>query len=264
MQVTIAAGLQIGYDLVGQGNVVVWLHAFPLTRAMWRPQWQGLADVARSLAVDLRGFGESGPFTETPAVERMAQDVHEVLDALAIREPVVLAGLSMGGYVALAFARKYPQQLRGLILADTKAEPDDAVARENRQKMIAFASENSPTAVVESMLPRLLGEWTRTHRPEVSAEVRRIAAEQSISGIIAALQALRDRPDATPGLSDIRVPTLVVVGQEDIITPPSVAEQLASQIQGAKCVTVAHAGHLANLEQPDAFNQAVREFLTRL
>ena len=143
--------------------------------------------------------------------------------------------------------------MRALILADTKAEPDDDAGKANRDKLIAFAKEHTAAEVADLQIPKVLGPTTLKERPAVVAEVRRIMSAQTPEGIIAALQALRDRPDAGPGLAAIKVPTLVIVGSKDAVTPPSEAESLAKRIAGAKLETIAEAGHLANLERPDAF-----------
>jgi 3-oxoadipate enol-lactonase len=251
-------------DDVGQGPVVVLLHAFPLARSMWRSQREALAARYRVLTPDLRGFGDSSGVRGTPSVEAWAADVAALLRSLSVGAPVVLGGLSMGGYVALAFVRKYPDRVRALVLADTRAEADTAEARANRDRTIALARSQPPSAVIEQMLPRLLGPSTQTHRPEVAEEVRRIAGAQSPDGIVAALQALRDRPDATTLLGAITVPTLVLVGDEDALTPPAAAATLTNGIPGARLVLLDKAGHLSNLEQPDTFNAAVLSFLDGL
>jgi 3-oxoadipate enol-lactonase len=242
-------------------TTLVLLHGFPLSRDMWRPQMEALSDAFRVLAPDLPGFG-SAASTPTPSIDGMADAVARFLDAQGVTDPVALGGLSMGGYVALAFARKYPQRLRALILADTRAEPDDAAGKANRDKMIAFAGEHPAADVIEQMLPKLVCEETRTQRPEVVAELRRIGSAQPTAGIIAALQALRDRPDAGPLLGSIAVPTLVIVGAEDALTPPAMSQNLAAHIPGAKLVTIAGAGHMSNLEKPREFNDALRQFLS--
>jgi pimeloyl-ACP methyl ester carboxylesterase len=262
MKLSISPDVTLEYDDTGgSGRPVVLLHAFPLARTMWRPQVEALRGAYRVLAPDLRGFGGSGPFTAAPSVETMADDVTALLGALGITEPVVLGGLSMGGYVALAFARRHVGRLRALVLADTRAEADSAEARANRDKTIAFARGHSAADVIEQMLPKLLGDRTRAEKPEVAQELRRIASAQRIDGIIAALQALRDRPDATPGLAAVAVPTLVLVGADDTLTPPALARALADGIRGAQLVTLDGAGHISNLEQPEAFNGALRGFL---
>jgi pimeloyl-ACP methyl ester carboxylesterase len=258
------SGLTVGYDEAGTGRPLVLLHAFPFDRAMWRPQRDGLRDVARVITPDLRGFGETGGFLGEPSVERLADDAAEFLDALGVTEPVVLGGLSMGGYAALAFARRHPQRLRALVLADTKAEPDDEAAKANRDKLIAFASGHPAAAVIEQLLPKLVSEETRAQRPAVVEEVQRIASAQAPAAVVAALRMLRDRPDAGPSLAAIAVPALVIVGSEDALTPPAVAQSLAERIAGARLETIPGAGHVSNLERPDAFNDAVRRFLQAL
>src|SRR5262249_50378142 len=149
----------------------------------------------RVIAPDLRGFGGTSPFAGPPSLEQMADDVAALLDALGVREPVVLGGLSMGGYVTFAFVRIHAGRLRALILADTRAEADGAEARANRDRLIAFAQAHTARDVIEQMLPKLVGETTRTRRPEVVEEVRRVASAQTAEGIIGALEAMRDRPD---------------------------------------------------------------------
>jgi pimeloyl-ACP methyl ester carboxylesterase len=254
---------RISFDDLGHGPALVLLHAFPLSRLMWRPQVEALQGQYRVVAPDLRGFGGTCAFDAAASVDQMADDAARLLDELKL-DRVVLGGLSMGGYVALAFARLHAGRLRGLILADTKAEPDDEAGRANRDRLIAFAASGTGAAVVEQLLPKLVGPGTLVNRPDVVAEVRRIGGAQVAAGIIGALQALRDRPDARPGLSAIGVPTLVIVGTDDALTPPAVARELAGQIRGARLEEIEGAGHLSNLEQPERFTAAVRGFLASL
>lgn len=261
MKRAIKPGLEMGFDDEGQGIPLVLLHGFPLARAMWQPQGNALRGSQRVLLPDLRGLGETSGFDGIPSIDQMADDVAALLDHLQIAEPVVLGGLSMGGYVSLAFARRHPQRLRGLILADTRAEADGAEARTNRDKMIALVEKEGPGAVIEQMLPKLVAPATLSRRADVVTALRRMGQAQTTAGVANAVRALRDRPDSTPGLRDIRVPTLVIVGEEDGITPPSAAAALTAGIAGARQVVIPHAGHMSNMEQPAAFNEAVREFL---
>jgi pimeloyl-ACP methyl ester carboxylesterase len=253
--------MSLACDDVGQGKPLVLLHAFPLSRAMWRPQIEGLRGECRLILPDLPGFGDSPLPAGAGSAETMADAVAEVLDARGIREPVVLGGLSMGGYIAFAFVRKHAHRLSGLILADTRCDPDDETAKANRDKLIAFASSNPASAVVEQMLPRLLGARTTKENPAVVEEARRIGAAQKPAGIVAALHALRDRPDSTPTLSQVTVPTLVLVGEDDVLTPPALSKEMAARLACSTLVVVENAGHLTNLEQPAAFNAAVKTFL---
>lgn len=264
MKTHTATNRQVEYDDVGKGSPIVLLHAFPLDRRMWRPQTASLADLGRLIVPDQRGFGGTAGFDGPPSVAQMADDVVALLDALGVRQPIVLGGLSMGGYVALNFARRHAGRLRALVLADTKAEADTPEGKANRDKMIAFAREHPAVEVFDSLLPKMVSDETRSRRPAVVEEARRIASEQTPAGVAAALAALRDRDDATPWLASIAVPTLVIVGSDDTLTPPSAAQTLKDGIRGAELVTIAGAGHLSNLESPDTFNAAVRAFVSRL
>lgn len=250
----------MSYLEAGTGRPLVLLHAFPLSAEMWRPQLESFADRHRVIAPDLPGFAGSEPLQEA-SIDGYADAVAGLLDALGVTEPVVLGGCSMGGYTAFAFARRHAHRLAGLLLIDTKPEPDDDAAKANRDKLLAAADTLTPAKVVTDMLPKLLGDTTRKERPGVVAEVTRIGSMQPLGGVLAAVKALRDRPDAVPGLAAIRVPTLVLVGEEDAVIPPKVATAAADRIAGAKAVVLPAAGHLPNLETPAAFDAAVRGFL---
>ena len=257
-------GALLDFDKVGKGRTVVLLHAFPLCNAMWRRQAAAISSSFEVLMPNYRGFGGSSAFEQEPSVEQLADDVVSLLDSLNITAPVVLGGLSMGGYVALAVARKYPKRLRALILADTRAEPDDGPAKAGRDKLIDSMRTLSARELIDQLLPKLLSAETRANRSETVEEVRRMAAAQTPDGIIAALKLLRDRPDSSPTLANIRIPTLVLVGSEDAITPPAMAETLATAITGSQLTRIPGAGHLSNLDQPDLFNAALRAFLDSL
>jgi 3-oxoadipate enol-lactonase len=259
----ILADRATGFDTGGSGTPLVLLHGYPLSPVMWRPQIDGLADVARVIVPAAPGFGGSELDPGGWTIDGFADRLAEWLTAAGIGK-VAIGGLSMGGYVALAFAHRHPDRLRGLILADTKAEPDDEAAKANRDKMTAFARERGAAAVIDAMLPKMVCEKTRVERPDVVAEVKRIASGQPVEAIVAALKALRDRPDATAGLKEVRVPTLVVVGEADEITPPAAVRRMTEAIPGALQVDILGAGHLSSLETPTEFNVAVRSFLANL
>jgi pimeloyl-ACP methyl ester carboxylesterase len=253
------SGLSIAYDDTGSGTPLVLLHAFPLDRGMWRPQVAALRETARVIAIDLPGFGESSPAPEF-TIEGAADAVAELLGELKIPKAVV-CGLSMGGYVALALARRHTERLAALILADTRAGIDDSQAKAARDKSISTVREQGSAALFEGMLPKVLSEPTRREKPEVVEFLKAVAGRQQAEGVAAALAAMRDRPDANAGLKNIAVPTLVLVGEADTVTPGLSAANLAAQIRGSKLVNIPGAGHLSNVENPAAFNAAVREFL---
>ena len=189
----------------------------------------------------------------------MIADFLEGLDL----QTVVLGGLSMGGYVAMAFARRHPQRLAGLILADTKAAADDDDGRANRDKMIATVKAEGAAKVGATMVGKVLGEKAKATAP-VFEFAKKIATRQTDAAVIAALAALRDRPDAAPGLETVSVPTLVLVGEFDSVTPPLPAARIGALVRGSELVHIPDAGHLSNLENPDAFNKAVLAFLKKL
>ena len=256
-----SSGESLAYDDQGSGSVVLWLHAFPLCRAMWARQLQSLSQVARVIAVDLPGFGKSSLPAKGWTVDGVADTLVEFLSGIGVEQPVVVGGLSMGGYVALALARRHPTRLTGLILADTRAEADTPEARQNRDRMITLAQTEGVAAVFSVMQPKLLAPHTLERHSALVSEITTMAEAQTVPAIVAALTALRDRPDATATLSAIRVPTLVIVGEQDQLTPPAVAKTLADAIPGAQLAILPEAGHLSNLEVPEAFNRHVQDFL---
>ncbi len=227
---------------------------------MWERQL-ALADRGwRVIAPQFRGFDGGSGDPPALSIDDYAGDVVDLLDALHIHEAIV-GGLSMGGYVAFALLRHAARYVHGLILADTKAQADTPEGVEGRKRMIELVGRKGAAAVAEEMIPKLLGETTRRTRPDVVDHVRALATSSSADAIAGALRALMTRPDSTPQLSTIHVPTLILVGEEDIVTPRAAAEELHRGIAGSALVAIPQAGHLTNLEQPDAFDAAVKQFL---
>jgi 3-oxoadipate enol-lactonase len=247
---------------VGNGLPVVLLHAFPLNRMMWEPQIAALFGECRCIVPDLRGFGDSpksGPYS----MDVMADDVVALLDALQI-ERAVVGGLSMGGYVALNLLRRYRPRVRALLLADTRAPADTPEARQKRDELIALARREGAGAVAEKQITGLIGKSTREKQPELVDRVRGIMAGESVDGIAGALEAMKTRADSTPLLASIDIPTLVVVGEEDVVTPPKEARAMHEQIRGSRLEIIPGAGHLSNIERPAAFNAALSDFVGSL
>jgi 3-oxoadipate enol-lactonase len=241
-------------------GVVVLLHAFPLNARMWEGQLALASGGWRVIAPHFRGV--DGGTSDPPAVsmDDYAGDTIDLLDALHVEQAVV-AGLSMGGYTAFAMLRHAARYVQALILADTRPEADTAEGVEGRKKMLELVQAKGPPAVAEEMIPKLLGETSRRTRPDVVDRVRSLVLSNSAEAIAGAVRALMTRPDSTPLLSTIHVPTLIVVGDEDTVTPPAVAEKMHGSIAGSEFAMIAGAGHLSNLEQPDAFNRALARFL---
>jgi len=260
-------GVQLFYAEQGKAGggrpTVVLLHGFPLDSRMWDAQFSALTSAGyRTIAPDLRGFGQSRddrPFT----IESLADDIHALLSAVGAL-PCVLVGLSMGGYVTLAYAKKYPGDLRGLVLVDTKAEADTAEGKQGREKMIELVRKEGSRSVADQMMPKMLAKDAAEQRPQTAQALRKIMEACPAKTIEHALAAMRDRPDRSGELSSIKVPTLVIVGDSDAITPPPVAQSMAEKIPGAQLVTIRGAGHMSPMEQPDQVNRAIRAFLDTL
>jgi pimeloyl-ACP methyl ester carboxylesterase len=247
----------------GAGRALVLLHAFPFAADMWEGQIARVPDGWRFIAPDVGGFGPGhAPVDTSQSMDDYAADVLGLLDALEV-DTAVIGGLSMGGYVTLAMFRQAPQRFDGMVLADTKAPGDTDEGRAGRRAMSAQVKASGVAAVADALLPRLLGETSLRERPDVVQQAKQMMVQNSVDAVDAALHALMARPDSTPDLARIACPTLVIVGQEDRLTPSADAELLASSIRGAELVVLPRAGHLANLETPDAFSGALSAFLSR-
>jgi 3-oxoadipate enol-lactonase len=254
-------GIPIGYEDVGTGEAVVFLHGYPHDRTLWASQLGALPVPSRTLACDLRGFGESGG--RATSLDDYATDVAAWLKGLGIQQAVI-AGLSMGGYVAFALWRKYPSLIRALVLCDTRAQADDETGKEKRDEQLAMVRARGSEAIADHLIAAMVGKTTRDQRPEVTERVHAMIARAPVEGIIGALTAMRDRPDSTPTLATITVPTLILVGDEDVITPPSESRAMNAAIPRSRLEVIQGAGHLSNLERPAHFNHVVGEFLASL
>jgi len=257
-------GIRLAYVDEGSGPPVVLVHGFPLDHAMWDAQVDVLKGQCRVIVPDLRGFGQSDVTEGTVTMEQFADDVAGLLDALGVREPVVLAGLSMGGYVAFQFFRRHRGRLRALVLCDTRAGADTPQAAAARRETAEKVLREGPGSLVENMPAKLFAAATLKDRPGVAESLRRVIASTDPRGIAAASLGMAQRPDVTAMLPEVDCPTLVVVGREDAISPPEEMRQLAAAIPGARLVEVPEAGHMSPMENPAAVNAALREFLASL
>lgn len=251
-------GRNVHYLDEGEGEpALVLLHAFPLRAAMWTPQLDALSNSTRVVAPDLLGFGATDAPDDPDAysVEVWADQVAGLLDHLGL-DRVVLTGLSMGGYAALAFLRRHPTRLAGLVLADTRPGPDSSEVAQRRRDQIHQIKERGTTELIETLLAGLLGEYTKRHRPDVVSTARSLM-DSSSAGLIGALEAMIRRPDSTPDLATVEVPTLVVAGDLDTLSPPEVGRAMQAAIPGSVLAVLPDAGHLSNLEAPDAFSAVV-------
>ena len=260
--IALSDGIEIGYDDVGTGVPVAFIHGFPHNRSLWSPQVSALVDRARCIAPDIRGFGETsrhGPFS----IDQFADDIALLLRSLGV-ERAVVTGLSMGGYVAFALWRRHRSLVRALVLAHTRAGADSEEGREKRRALIEVARTRGPGAVADGQITGMLGKTTRENRPGLVDEVHRMLGSASVEGIVGALEAMMTRMDSTETLATIDVPTLVIAGSEDALIPRRDSEILHEGIRGSRFEVIERAGHVSNLERPAAFNHVLSEFLAAL
>jgi 3-oxoadipate enol-lactonase len=261
----------LAYHELGSGPPLVLLHGFPLDGTMWADVAEILSQQWRVIVPDLRGFGQSPwPAEQAPqsaddvtggkvtwTVTAMAVDVEGLLTALQIKEPIVLAGLSMGGYIALQFALQYPARLRGLILADTRATADNDEARAGRRKTAERVFADGPAFVAESMIPKLFAADTIARSPALIAQYNELITKTNPRTIAAAALAMGARPDVTHVLEQIHVPTLCIAGSEDAISPAKEMFGWSAELPRGRFVEIPAAGHMSPVEQPDSFAAAV-------
>jgi pimeloyl-ACP methyl ester carboxylesterase len=255
-------GREMRYLESGKGRPLVLIHAFPLSADMWRRQLDRVPDGWRFVAPDLRGFGPSAVDDQPLTMDDYANDVLGLMDAAAI-ETAVIGGLSMGGYVTFALFRLAPGRFAGVVLADTKAQADTEAGVAARRALLETLRAGGVSAVADSMMTMVVGETTRRENPQVMTWVRELMEANKPEAIAAAVHALMGRPDSTPDLGRIRCPALVIVGEEDTVTPSADAELLARTIPATELVALPRAGHLSNLEVPEDFSGALTRFLSR-
>lgn len=255
------ADIELNAREAGEGETILFIHGFPFDSALWEPQLAALPPGWQGLAPDLRGFGQS-PMGGEPVhfMELLADDLAALLKGRGVEEAVI-CGLSMGGYVAFALRRRHPELVRALVLADTRPGADSAEGRLNRERLAGAARAEGVAPVVSAMLPKLVSMSTRLERPQVVEEIRAMMERQPPEGMARALLGMAGRQDAGPGLARIDEPVLVLVGEEDAITPRGEAQLMARAIRGARIEIIPEAGHVSNLEAPDAFNRALAGFL---
>ncbi len=263
MKFQLANGFLV-YGQTGEGIPLLLIHGYPLSKKMWDPQVLFLADIATVITLDLRGHGESYPFEGTYSMDLLADDCYTLLNGLKITQPVLICGLSMGGYITFALYRKHPDLFAGMILTSTRAAPDSPEGKANRNAGIRNVRELGMRSIAEGMLPKVLSPISLSSKPSLVDAIMAIMLETSVNGVAGALQGMRDRPDSTPMLSQITCPTLIIHGADDQLIPVSEAKTMASHIKSSSLVVIPQAGHLVNLEQPELYNQAVRDFIKPL
>ena len=260
MAITRIDDIQMAYTDTGVGRPVVLIHGYPFNRSLWNEQVEALSNSYRVIVPDLRGFGETDASTGTATMNRMAQDMGQLLDHLRISQAVI-GGLSMGGYVALAFYKQFPSRVRAVVLADTRAQADTEEAKQTRAQQAEKALSEGMAGIADAMLPKLLTPETVSKRPEVVKRVRDMMLKTKPEGAAAALLGMAEREDQTELLSRVTSPTLILVGAEDAITPVADSEKMRDCIAGSRLVVLENAGHVSNLERTEQFNEALLKFL---
>lgn len=256
-------GLELSYRAQGSGPTLLLLHAFPLNQRMWDPLVEALADSVHVVTVDLPGFGASQLTDGKQSIDDVADLIADFATRLG-HEKFVLGGLSMGGYIALAFARRHPDRLRGLILADTKATADTEAARAKRITQITELELKGVRGLAERFPHEVTTAGTAIDRPELLAQLASWIAGANPQGLAGALHMMADRPDAMKDLAGITVPTLVIVGEDDQLTPPAESEAMVNALPNAKIVRIPGAGHISALEAPAAFNSSVAHYMAQI
>ena len=252
---------QVTGQVTGSGLPVMLVHGFPLDHSMWRYQVADLAADFQLIVPDLRGFGRSGPARGMMKMEDFADDLVQLLDCLKV-ERAVFAGLSMGGYVAWQFWKKYSNRLHSLIICDSKAAADSALTAEARRVMADRVRQSGPDELVGTMLPRLFATSTIEQQPAIVASVRAVMLNTNRETIASALEAMAIRVDMTEELPRIGVRSLLLVGEHDVISPVQEMKSMAEAIPNSQFAVIPDAGHMAPLERPQEVNQLLRKFLT--
>lgn len=253
--------MKIAYEQHGEGSPIVLLHAFPLSSKMWSPQIEALkSENFRLILPDLRGFGETNNFADINTMEDMANDVAELLDNLQIKQAVI-GGLSMGGYVAFNLFRLQPERFRALVLCGTNCSADTKEKRENRYNLIEAIESKGAAALIDKILPNLISTFTKENNRDLVEEVRYQFEEVNPKAAIAALRGMAERADHCHLLKEIKVPTLLIFGEDDEVTNLEIAQQMQDKIGDSRLFVIEKAGHYSNLEQSGLFNQAIVSFI---
>jgi 3-oxoadipate enol-lactonase len=261
MKTIYADGFALQVIDLGMGNPLLFAHGFPLDHRMWRRQIERFAASHRVIVPDLRGLGRSVGASGTTAMSRMADDLVCILDALEIPEPVTLCGLSMGGCVAWEFWNRHPGRLARLIVCDARAADDPPDMVQIRMTTAERVLTEGLSFLVDAYLPRLVAPENIARRPDVVESINRMITDSDPAGVAAAARGLATRIDATPLLSGIAVPTLLIVGEHDVISTAEEMRGMAARVPGAQFQVIEGAGHMAPMENPDAVNDAIASFL---
>ncbi|MEN6627953.1 MAG: alpha/beta hydrolase [Candidatus Sumerlaeia bacterium] len=248
---------------VRDGEAVILAHAFPFTHEMWLPQVEVLNERWRVVTFDVRGLGRSEPGTGEWKLDDYVDDVLRIMDGLGI-ERAAVGGLSMGGYVSMRLCERAPERVRAMMLFSTRANADDEQALEMRQRWIEIVKHRGVRPFAEDFLKRLFSPQTFVKAPQIIDHQLAIIEGHQPIGVIGAIRALATRPDLTPGLASVAVPTLILYGEEDALTPVSIGREIQAGIAGSEFHVIPQAAHMCNLENPERFNELLYDFLVGL
>lgn len=254
--------LAVSYIDEGLKNApaIIFIHGFPLNKTMWSKQVTTLKENYRVVAYDIRGHGNSETGDDDFSIEVFVSDLLSLMDALKI-DKAILCGFSMGGYIALNAIENYPERFTALLLCDTNCTEDMPEAKENRMKAIENIKEKGVAQYADESLKKLFAPTSISNQIKEVAIVREMIMKTTTQSLYKSLTALAKRKETCSKLHEIKVPTLIMVGKEDIITPPEVALRMHEKIKGSKFHIIENAGHLSNMENPAEFNKQLSEFL---
>ncbi len=256
-------GINIDYRDEGSGPAVIFIHAFPLNQHIWDEQVAALKGSYRTITLDLRGFGRSDAPDGPYSMDLMATDVRALMTRIGV-ERATLVGLSMGGYISLAFYRNYPEQVRAMVLADTRASADNDEGRERRMRSAERVERDGAQAIADDMLPMLLAPATIEKNNALVERVRAMIESNPPKAIAAAQRAMAERSDSTQLTEGMSIPVMVIVGSEDSLTKVEESEVMRDKIRGSRLTIIEGAGHLSNIERPGEFNDALADFLASI
>lgn len=252
---------EMSYAESGSGTPLLFIHGFPLSKAIWTPQLETLSSDFRIITPDLRGHGASQAVPGAYSMEQLSDDLNALLDGLQVNQPVVVCGHSMGGYIAFEFFRRYASRTAGLILTATRAAADSPEGKAGRDQAVEKVQHDGVNPIVEGMLPKIVSQDTFETQPELVEKIKQIMMGTSTEGVTGALLAMKERPDSVPTLPEINVPALVIHGAGDQIIPQADAEQMAADISDCQLLILDGAGHMPSLEDDRKFNHAVMDFM---
>lgn len=253
--------IDLSYDDLGEGLIpIVFLHGFPFDRTMWQEQLDFLKSTHRVIAYDIRGFGKSIDEESHLSMDLFANDLILFIEKLDL-EKVILCGLSMGGYIALNAMKRFPSRFEALILCDTQCIADSYDAKVNRYKTISDIKEFGASNFNEGFIKKVFHESTITNKPELVEQLRNVVFSNSQHIISQGLLALAERSESCSFLEDISIPTLIICGREDVVTPLMESKFMNKNIKGSVLHVISNAGHVSNMEEPIKFNKHLRDFL---